>query len=280
MSESLRQKIEKRMQELGIAAKRSLGQNFLVSDNTVDRIIAAAEPRRFQQVVEIGPGLGSLTDLLKEQNQSLKLYELDRNFCEYWREQGLQVIEGDVLKTNWSDFAWGDGGSLLVSNLPYQISSRLVVDLSIRQPTFDRMVLMFQKEVGKRIMAKPSSEDYGLLTVIAQAFWEVDLVLEAGAVDFFPRPNVASRVLKFDYHALDDRLATPHFLKFVKAGFENRRKKLNRKLESLFSKAEVAEAYSRLSLKEDIRVEALSVEQIKDLYLILSKTLEPSAKNH
>ncbi|MCJ8276454.1 MAG: 16S rRNA (adenine(1518)-N(6)/adenine(1519)-N(6))-dimethyltransferase RsmA, partial [Bdellovibrionales bacterium] len=232
MRENLKEKIKRRTTELGIEPKRSLGQNFLVSDSVVDRIIQNAVLKDFDHIVEIGPGLGSLTDRLIVAEKKLSLFELDSKFAQYWRDQGQNVIEGDALKNNWSGFPWENNKTILMSNLPYQISSRLVVELSLIHPCFDRMVLMFQKEVGQRLLAEPATEDYGLLTVIAQTFWNLRHILEAGAVDFMPKPNVASRVVRFDRKEVDIQLRNPSFLKFVKVSFEQRRKKLLPKLKS------------------------------------------------
>ena len=222
---SLRQKILDRMEKLGLEPKRSLGQNFLISEVVVDRIIEACEFNRFEKVIEIGPGLGALTDPLIEGSARLTLMELDSHFSQYWREERSQeVIEGDALQFDWANYTWGS--SLLVSNLPYQISSRLVVELSLLPQSFDRMVLMFQKEVAKRILAQPRTQDYGLLTVVSQNFWEVKAVLEAGAIDFFPKPNVASRVVCFDRKEVEPLFCRPDYLNFLKNCFQQKGKKM------------------------------------------------------
>ncbi len=272
MSETLKQKILSRMEELGIQPKRSLGQNFLVSSNVVNKIVEASEPEKFYKVFEIGPGLGALTDDLKEKNSNLTLIEYDRTFAEFWRSQGLDVNELDALKMQWQEMAWDEGSYLLVSNLPYQISSRLVVDLSTQNPSFERMTLMFQKEVAQRIQAQAGTAEYGLLTVVAQVAWRIRLVLEAGAVDFMPKPNVASRVLLFDRR--EPRLEGadyPSFLKFLKICFQNRRKKLLPKLTGYQKKPTLKEIFTIAGLNEDVRAEKLEPEQFLLLYFALKK---------
>ncbi len=260
------------MAELGIEPKRSLGQNFLVSDSVVEKILMAAQPKDFVQTFEIGPGLGALTDLLAAQAQNIQLIELDRTFAEYWRTKEMQVHEMDALKFSWSGLDWAEGPHLLVSNLPYQISSRLVVDLSVCEPSFSRMVLMFQKEVAQRLLAAPKSSDYGLLTVVAQAFWRPRLVVEAGAVDFMPKPNVASRVVCFDRRPSPLRNSERRdFLSFVKMSFANRRKKLLPKLTSFQDKARLAELFEITGVSVDCRAETLSPQQFIDLYFALKK---------
>lgn len=266
---SVQERIQKRMNELGIVPKRSLGQNFLVSDHVVEKIVMAAKPASFDHTIEIGPGLGSLTDLLKEKAQDLLLVELDKTFSQYWREQGLSLVEVDALKYKWSDLPFQEKSYLLVSNLPYQISSRLVVDLSILGLSFERMVLMFQKEVAQRMVAPPGHSDYGLLSVVAQTYWYINLVLEAGAVDFNPKPNVASRVLVFDRKPEIPDFNHQDYLEFLKIGFANRRKKLLPKLVKYASKEVLAQKFSDLGIPEGVRVEKLGSEELSQLYTAL-----------
>lgn len=264
MSETLKQKILTRMSLLDIQPKRSLGQNFLVSDNVVNKIIEAADASQFEKVYEIGPGLGTLTDDLKEQSKSFQVVELDQKFAKYWRDQGVDVDEVDALKKDWS---FSGGSHLLVSNLPYQISSRIVVDMSLQNPSFNRMVLMFQKEVAQRIVAESSTAQYGLLSVVAQVFWNVRLLLEAGAVDFMPKPNVASRVLVFDRKKEAPNIGDSRaFLQFLKACFANRRKKLLPKLTSFQPKPNLVTTFADLGFDEGVRAEKLSPEDFIKLY--------------
>jgi 16S rRNA (adenine1518-N6/adenine1519-N6)-dimethyltransferase len=271
MSQTLREKIKQRIQEFGIEPKRSLGQNFLVSDSVVEKIIKSADLSKYSLAVEIGPGLGALTDELIHSQTELILFELDKKFCKYWKDQGQNLIEGDALKHDWKSFPWDKGPVVLISNLPYQISSRLVVELSLISPCFDRMVLMFQKEVAQRLIAEESTEDYGLLTVVAQIFWSLHFVLEAGAVDFMPKPNVASRVIRFDKKEVDPKIRSKEFLNFLKICFANRRKKMLPKLTSYQPKPALVESFKQLGLDEGVRAEKLSPEQFIELYLALKK---------
>lgn len=131
---------------------------------------------------------------------------------------------------------------------------------------------MFQKEVAQRIQADPGSEEYGLLSVIAQCFWITRIVSEAGAVDFMPKPNVASRVLCFESKSgFPDVVNASEFMKFVKLSFANRRKKLLPKLAGYQNKKQLKEIFSNLGHSEDIRCEKLSPHEFIDLYLALKK---------
>lgn len=259
------ERMKVRMQELGIEPKKSLGQNFLIADHVIEKIIAAAQKQKPQKLFEIGPGLGALTDLLKPLSSKYKLLELDSVFAQYWKNQGMDLWEGDALHAPWS--YWIEEQTVLVSNLPYQISSSIVIDRSIDEKSLQAMVLMFQKEVAQRLMAQAKTEDYGLLTVIAQTFWQIEKVSEAGPRDFFPPPRVASRVLLFTQrpHKVVNK---KKFLQFVKAAFSQRRKLMAKNLLQMGSigDEQVKKAMKDVGLHDKVRSEELKVEQFTELF--------------
>ncbi len=280
------------MEFLNISPKRSMGQNFLINDSSVSAIIKAAKPESFDRVFEVGPGLGALTNPLREKSKDLILLEFDKKLCHFWNKQGFEVRQVNALCFDWKKELDFSGSKLLVSNPPYQIASRLLVELSILEQSFDRMVLMFQKEVAKRILAGPGTRDYGFLTVIAKSFWNIRFVLEAGTVDFFPKPRVASQVLCFDrkkptnlkwFSSLVSQKKRnsitsvsleedfPHFHDFVKKVFMNRRKKLLPKLINYAEKPNLLEIFKKMNLNEKVRVEELTPEQFVKLILQLKK---------
>ena len=186
------------MDLLKVSPRHSLGQNFLINDFVVTKIIKKACPESFETVFEVGPGFGALTNSLKDKSKKLILIEFDKKLSQFWKSQNFKVREIDALRFDWKKNLLSRGSKLLVSNLPYQIASRLLVELSILEKSFNRMILMFQKEVAQRILADPGSHKYGFLTVIAQCYWDIHPVVEAGTVDFYPRPKVASQALSFD----------------------------------------------------------------------------------
>ncbi|PIS11562.1 MAG: ribosomal RNA small subunit methyltransferase A, partial [Bdellovibrio sp. CG10_big_fil_rev_8_21_14_0_10_47_8] len=194
------ERLQKTLQEHGLEPKKSLGQNFLVNDQTIEKIVGAAKETAAEWLLEIGPGPGALTEGLRHLAPHFQVIELDRNWAQHWRDQGLKVIEADALQIQWSELlneAPSTGIKSLVSNLPYQISSSLVIDRCLDEKPFDFMILMFQKEVAQRIRARLEDPLYGMLSVVAQSFWKIETLLDAGARDFFPPPKVASRVLIF-----------------------------------------------------------------------------------
>jgi 16S rRNA (adenine1518-N6/adenine1519-N6)-dimethyltransferase len=266
-----RERLHEVQEALGIAAKRSLGQNFLVSDLVIERIIKKAEDFQPAVLIEVGPGPGALTYFLRKMECDFLVIELDRVLSQYWRDQGLNVVEGDALKLDWSEFYRKPGKKVLVSNLPYQISSSIVIERCLDSYLgLDHMVLMFQKEVAQRIAAKAKSENYGFLTVMAQTFWKTETVTEAGPRDFSPPPRVASRVLAFSRKP--SPLRNPKaYLTFVKAAFAQRRKLLKKNISSLCNQKGIAEErlvawITEMGFTETARAEELTPEQFVKLY--------------
>lgn len=255
--------LKRHLMELGIRPKRSLGQNFLVADWAIERIIQAVKELRPDSLVEVGPGLGALTQDLIQLQLPLQVIELDRELVKYWETQQVSVLEADALKLDWSTLKLGDR-AVLVSNLPYQISTGLVVERSFGPNSLKAMVLMFQKEVALRLLASERQENYGMLSVMAQSFWDIQYLLEAGPRDFYPEPKIASRVLVFQRK--DFALPGPQFLGFLKSAFAQRRKVLRKNLESQFSPERIASAFETMKLGESVRAEELSPTQFHELF--------------
>lgn len=272
-----RERLLEKIRASGQGPKRALGQNFLISDHVIDRILmyaagttAANTPAgKPSAIIEIGPGLGALTEGLIEITQKaaipFQVIELDRDFAANWRAAGVSVTEADALQVDWSGLGLS-AGSRLVSNLPYQISSSLVIDRSVEPFGITSMILMFQKEVAQRIAARPGSEHFGLLTVIAQNGWTIDTVCDAGAQDFFPPPRVASRVLRFQRRAdAPDTQEFAAFLKFAKAAYAHRRKLIASNLAGSFDRARVEATIEAMGFTKTARAEEFSAEQLLDL---------------
>ncbi len=272
---SARKRFELKLTELSHYIKKSLGQNFLVSDHVIQKIINAVSeelPESLienlsEKLIEIGPGLGAITDLLILKYGRYKLIELDKSLVDYWKSQNMPVIEGDALQINWKEINF----DVLVSNLPYQISSSIVIDRSLDVHQCRSMILMFQKEVAQRIRAKAKTEEYGMLSVIAQEFWDIQTVCEAGPSDFNPPPKVASRVLKFKYKESNIDQKNKYF-QFVKMCFKQRRRILKSNLEKKYHD-KYLKWIAQNNLSDKVRVEELSPTAIKELYFYLKESL-------
>ncbi|HKJ03951.1 MAG TPA: 16S rRNA (adenine(1518)-N(6)/adenine(1519)-N(6))-dimethyltransferase RsmA [Geopsychrobacteraceae bacterium] len=216
--------------------KKRFGQHFLCDQAVIAKIIDAARIEANQKVVEIGPGLGVLTDRLLPLADQVHVMEIDRDLItrlEQRSESNLHVHAGDVLKIDWAETLTAPPYTL-VANLPYNISSQIVFRLLDHRLLFNRMVLMFQREVGERLCAQPGTRDYGILSVLCQLWYDIRPVTHVPPESFNPPPKVDSIVLSFA------PLATPRvdpgnelfFRRVVKAAFTQRRKTLRNSLQA------------------------------------------------
>lgn len=266
MAETTLQYYKNLMVELGIEPKKALGQNFLINDRIIEKIGDAAKDLDAKHLLEIGPGLGALTRGLRQLEKPLSLIELDRVFAEHWRKQGLQVIEGDALQIDWTKLIVDDD-TVLISNLPYQISSSIVIDRCLDSRRLKGMVLMFQKEVAQRIKAPQAHDLYGMLSVVAQTFWDLELLVEAGPGDFYPPPKVSSRVLVF--RRKTSPVSDPErYLRFVKACYSQPRKMMGNNLSEAYRipRDEVNSWLNKHGFSEKVRPHQLTVAEVLKLY--------------
>jgi len=229
-------------------ARRRFGQNFLTRPETADRIAALAELEPGDKVLEIGPGLGQLTQALIKTGATVRVLELDHDLADYLRVTfpDLDLVLGDAMKVDFNEVAPGEGW-VICANLPYNVATPLIHRLLEEGPRFRRMTLMFQKEVAARLAAKPHTKAYGALTVrvAARAYARMAMTLPPGA--FHPRPKVDSGVVVFT------PWETPRFgpagqVAFdaaVKAGFSQRRKMLENALKASYGKEAAREAVAQ-----------------------------------
>lgn len=270
-----RERLQNFLEQHPHIAQRSLGQNFLVNDSVVEKMISALKNFSPQWVLEIGPGPGALTDhLLNLEKIKLTLIELDSHFAEVWRSRGADVIEQDALRWDWKVCAVNPA-PVLISNLPYQISSSIVIERCLDSVSLSGMILMFQKEVADRIRAAIRTVDYGILSVMAQTFWKVELLAGLGRADFIPQPKVNSQVLLFrplepQSEILKTAAGKTKYLKFIKMCFQQRRKYLKTNLRTGYSEAQIHQAFQQLGVSEQVRAEEIRVAQFQLLFEILS----------
>ena len=219
----------------GHVARKRFGQHFLSDRSVLAAIVAAVDPREGQTIVEIGPGLGALTAALLERVPQLHAVEIDRDLAARlrtrWPQQRLQLHEVDALRFDFRTVAAADGGSLrLVGNLPYNISSPLLVHLLAFREYVDDQHFMLQKEVVDRIAAAPGSGDHGRLSVLMQAFYEVEALFDVPPTAFEPPPKVASSVVRMMVRADRAGVDAGPLQRLLAAGFAQRRKMIRRTL--------------------------------------------------
>jgi 16S rRNA (adenine1518-N6/adenine1519-N6)-dimethyltransferase len=274
-----KRELDVRMLDAGIKPLKHLGQNFLLNPNIIQALIKAVVERAPSQVVEVGPGLGALTDdLITNFKNNLSLIEMDSGLVKYWqeREPGLNVIHKDAMEVDWegltgviNETTSSKSNACLVSNLPYSIAATLVLEITKLQTNpFSSMILMFQKEVAQKFQALKDADDYGIPTVLAQTFWKIEKLIDAGPQDFFPVPNVGSRVLIFTSKQVD--ISREGFFKFVKKAFEQRRKKMISNLKGQWPQDKLQNVFKQLNLKEETRAQELSPDQFCEFYRLLS----------
>jgi 16S rRNA (adenine1518-N6/adenine1519-N6)-dimethyltransferase len=254
--------------------RKRFGQNFLRAPHVVEQILKAAALSPGERVMEIGPGLGALTDRLLAAGAEVLAVEIDRDLAAALTARSaprLAVCEADVLRTEWEELLPAPPYKL-VANLPYNISSQVLFKILEHRPLFTRLVLMFQKEVGDRLLAAPASRDYGILSVLVQNWFTVTRVVRVSPGCFFPPPKVESVVLRFDPR--DEPLAPVSdeaaFRHLVKAVFAQRRKTLrNGLLGASYQPAAIDAAFAALGLAPAVRGETLTIAQLARLAALL-----------
>jgi len=216
-----------------IRAKKRFGQHFLIDEQIVDKIITNAELHNGDIVWEIGPGLGALTNKLIQNGVNLRLYEIDRDLIpalktKYADKCGIYNV--DILKIDWQSEIAGKPFKI-VTNLPYQISSPFLYKLVEHYKSLQCVVVMLQKEVAKRLSAKPCCKDYGVLSLKTQFYFDIEYLFDVPACSFQPPPSVVSAVVRLTPRASVPALDNPHaFWQLVERCFVSRRKTLRNNL--------------------------------------------------
>ena len=264
----------------GIQLTKSLGQNFLHDAHQLDRIVAAAELSGADSVLEIGPGLGPLTELLLERAGCVLAIEKDARLVEILRERldsklktqtsRLELVHADALEylrvgpRDWS-------GWKLVANLPYSVASPILVELAQSPQRPERLVATLQLEVARRLMAAPDDQDYGVLTLLMQFDYQPRDWFKIPAGCFFPAPQVDSAcvILLRRPAPLLPAAARPAFVRIVKRAFSERRKRMLKLLKSDWPESLLLDAFRQLGVSPMERAEKLGLEQFVALTQIL-----------
>ena len=217
-------------------ARKRFGQNFLQDSRIIADIVQAVRPQPADTVVEIGPGLGAITEPLAAKLDCLHVCEIDRDIIGYLKTRPyagkLVIHEGDVLQF---DFASVPGRKKIVGNLPYNISTPLLFHLSRYADEVEDMHFMLQKEVVERMVAEPGSNDFGRLSVMLQYFFEMEKLLDVPPEAFSPAPKVDSAVVRLipAKHRIGQAQDSEQFAALVKQAFHQRRKTIRNNLKGL-----------------------------------------------
>ncbi|MDD6615501.1 MAG: 16S rRNA (adenine(1518)-N(6)/adenine(1519)-N(6))-dimethyltransferase RsmA [Lachnospiraceae bacterium] len=267
------------IKKYGFDFQKKFGQNFLIDPRVLDKIIAAAEITKDDFVLEIGPGIGTMTQYLAEAAREVTAVEIDRNLIPILQEtlaeyDNVTVINEDVLKVDIAALAQEKNGGRpikVVANLPYYITTPIIMGLFESGVPLASVTVMVQKEVAMRMQAGPGTKDYGALSLAVQYYASPYLAANVPPNCFMPRPNVGSAVIRLTRYekppveVQDEKL----MFRLIRASFNQRRKTLVNGLknspELSYTKEEILEALGRAGLSENVRGEALTLEQFAAL---------------
>lgn len=263
--------------------QKKFGQNFLIDTHVLEKIISAAGITKDDCVLEIGPGIGTMTQYLAENAGHVVAVEIDRNLIPILKEtladyDNVTVINEDILRVDIKALAeeYNDGKPIkVVANLPYYITTPIIMGLFESGVPIDNITVMVQKEVADRMKEGPGSKDYGALSLAVQYYAEPEIVANVPPNCFIPRPNVGSAVIRLTRHKeMPVEVKDPALMfKIIRASFNQRRKTLQNGLgnasELPYTKEQIAAAIAEMGLTPTIRGEALSLAQFAQLSDIL-----------
>lgn len=270
---NLREETEFILKKYGLRANKKLGQNFLINEDIIEQIIEKADVNKEDVIIEIGPGLGSLTAKLLENAQKVIAIELDSNMSKILKERfslydNFELIENDVLKVNLMEIVQKYDSVKVVANLPYYITTPIIMKLLEDKLKLKSITVMVQKEVGERFCANPNSKEYGAITISINYYTTPEIIIYVPKENFEPMPEVDSCVIKLDIREVPPVSVKneKEFFNLIKAGFSQRRKTINNSLASMGrSKEEVKTVLEKLKIDSKLRAENLSIEQFADI---------------
>ena len=265
----------------GFTFKKSFGQNFLTDTNILQKIVDTAEIDKHVNVIEIGPGIGALTEFLVENAAEVMAFEIDERLMPILADtlqefENVKIINEDILKSDlqaWiKEFANPELPIKVVANLPYYITTPILMHLIESRIPFSEFVVMMQREVADRISAQPNSKSYGSLSIAMQYYMTAKVAFIVPRTVFVPAPNVDSAILKMtrrDKPAVEVK-DEPFFFKVSKASFTHRRKTLWNNLTSCFGKSDEIKtrleiALNNADLSPNVRGEALDLQEFSRL---------------
>ena len=264
---------EKILKENGLFAKKRLGQNFLIDGNILDNIVESAHIDESDLIIEIGPGLGNLTEKLLKTKAKILAFEIDRDMVSilknrFQEHKNLELIEADILKINLQEYIEKMGVARkckIVANLPYYITTPIIFKILEQNLNIERMIIMVQKEVADRMVATPGGKEYGILTLTLNYYGKVKKVFDVPNISFLPPPNVTSSVVEIEIGKRYKIENEDRFFELVRSSFSQRRKKVSNSLENgkymNMSKKEIETMLSNNDISLNARAEEIPIEK-------------------
>lgn len=268
------------LKKYNLRAKKGYGQNFLVDENVLKKIVSTANITKEDGVIEIGPGIGALTEVLLQKSKKVLAYEIDNYLVDVLNDvlseyDNLKIINKDFLEVNLDeDILYFDDCRriVVVSNLPYYITTPIIFKLLSETNRVEEYLLMVQKEVGLRLTSNPNTKDYNALSVLMKYKTESNIAFEISRNCFSPIPNVDSVIIYIKRKQSDLRVKNEaKFLKFIQAIFNQRRKTMVNNINTYYhlEKEKIVDILTTLGYNSNVRSEVLSLEDIHQIYLTI-----------
>lgn len=264
------------MKKYNIRANKSLGQNFLISEEVVEKIVESADIKEDELIIEIGPGLGTLTERLLEKAGKVICIELDTKMIKILEDRfslykNFEIINEDVLKVNLQEIIKKEKRKCkVVANLPYYITTPIVMKLLEEKLEIESITVMIQKEVAERLIANPGEKETGAITYTVYYYCESEKILEVPNNSFIPEPEVTSEVIKLKIRKEEPIKVKDKekMFKIIKNAFTQRRKTLINALmntKTIKNKEEVNKIFKKLNIGQNVRAEELTLQQFADI---------------
>lgn len=255
---------ESLLKKYSIKPKKGFGQNFLVAMPTAEKICKLLDLSSGDSVIEIGPGLGILTRIICKQTKNVVVIEKDISMADIINTElggSVKIVNGDVLDVDFGSIIHRKRDFKVIGNIPYNLTSPIIFKLIENKKYFQFAILMVQKEVAERLVAKPNSKDYGVLSIMTQVNAKISKLFDVSPASFIPRPKVTSSIVRFDFadepqYKIEDMQA---FSKLVRTVFQTRRKTIKNGLLRVVT-SDVDEILSKAKISPTLRPENLSIE--------------------
>ena len=264
------------LNQYGLKAKKKFGQNFLINEEIINQIIEKSEVTKEDTILEIGPGLGTLTKHLIKSAKKVLAVELDEDMCDVlhsrFNDDNLEIINEDILKIDLNEYTKKYGTLKVVANLPYYITTPIIMKLLESEYDISSITVMVQKEVGERICSTSQDRENSSITISINYYAKPKIIIDVPKENFLPSPEVDSCVIKLD--VLDkppvDVKDKDKFFKLIKSAFSQRRKTILNSLSSGgYEKQHVLEVLNELNLSEKLRAEDLDIKDYANISNLL-----------
>ena len=246
--------------------KKKFGQNFIIDENIIRNIVDKADVDKDTLVIEIGPGAGSLTNFLAKQAKNVLCYEIDTSLNDILKEnlkeyENVNIIYNDFLKANISEALkkYNYEKLYVVANLPYYITTPIIIKIIEDKLNVDKIVVMVQKEVGDRFKAIPGSKDYNSLSIFLNYYFEVSKIMDVSKNVFMPKPNVDSIVVEFKKRSNKLKVNEEIFFKLIRDSFVQKRKTLRNNLKE-YDLDKIENILNKYNLDLSVRAEQIPIE--------------------